>query len=184
MVLIMHSFFHIRLKMFLIMMLFITCVVEHNIKIMQISAGVDVSMAVSTTGQVYGWGNTKDGRIGVTNSESDFVHLPHKIDIKNSEGEELKAVDVEAGYVHSMIVCIDGTILMCGDVETDEADAPAGKEPLVPGSDIRPTQVPDFNIWHRIPEPTTEVKRAVKWKKYGKYELKGRSAMMAQKNND
>jgi alpha-tubulin suppressor-like RCC1 family protein len=155
---------------------------------MQISAGVDISMAVSTTGQVYGWGNTKDGRIGVKFSESDFesdfVHLPHKVDIRNTDGEELKAVDVEAGYVHSMIVCIDGTILMCGDVETDEADAPAGKEPLVPGSDIRPTQVPDFNIWHRIPEPTTEVKQAVKWKKYGKYELKGRSAMMAQKNYD
>ena len=31
--------------------------------------------------------------------------------------------------------------------------------------------IPDFNIWHRIPEPKEFVKKE-KWKKYGKYEVK------------
>lgn len=136
-----------------------------------------MSMAVSTTGKVYGWGNTKNGRIGVKNTETDFVRRPHEVDITNSNGEELKAVDVEAGYVHSMIVCIDGTVLMCGDVDSCE-----GKKPLVPGSDTKPSQIPDFNIWHRLSEPKEIEKKAEKWKKYGKYEMKGRSALMAQKN--
>jgi hypothetical protein len=35
------------------------------------------------------------------------------------------------------------------------------------------------NIWHRLKEPT-EAKEKLKWKKYGKYELKGRSAMKAE----
>lgn len=148
---------------------------------MQISAAVDVSMAVSTTGEVYGWGNTKNGRIGVKNkSETDFVTIPHKIVVKNPDGEEIKAVDVEAGYVHSIVVGCDGSIHMCGSVETDEQDCPDNNDPLTPGSETHPCQLPDFNIWHRLPEPK-EVTQAVKWKKYGKYELKGRSAMMAEK---
>jgi hypothetical protein len=39
-----------------------------------------------------------------------------------------------------------------------------------------PSQIQDFNIWHRLKEPK-EAKQKVAWKKYGKYELKGRSAM-------
>jgi|AntRauTorckE5430_2_1112549.scaffolds.fasta_scaffold09119_1 alpha-tubulin suppressor-like RCC1 family protein len=158
-------------------LVFLIRLVENEIKIMQISAGVDVSMAVSTTGKVYGWGNTKDGRIGVKNTETDFVRLPHEVNIMNSNGEELKAVDVEAGYVHSMIVCIDGTVLMCGEVESD-----GGKEPFVQDSNIKPSQLPDFNIWHRLPQPKEVIEKAEKWKKYGKYELKGRSAMVAHKD--
>ena len=148
---------------------------------MQISAGVDVSLAVSTTGDVYGWGCTKDGRIGVRNIGKDYVSIPHKIEVKTSNGDVVKAVDVEAGFMHSVIVGLDGSLYACNSVETDLADAsPGDNEPLRTG--MYPCQIPDFNIWHRLPEPKEETKNAARWKKYGKYELKGRSAAMTEKD--
>jgi hypothetical protein len=44
-----------------------------------------------------------------------------------------------------------------------------------------PTQVEHFNVWHRVPEPKAAASTE-KWKKYGKYELKGRSKVMAEKD--
>jgi hypothetical protein len=86
-------------------------------------------------------------------------------------GEEVKAVDVECGYVHSMVVSLNGTIHQCGDVGLDgQADGAR-----ISGD---PEQVEDFNIWHRIPEPKEQVKTE-KWKKYGKYEVKGRQKMLS-----
>lgn len=41
-------------------------------------------------------------------------------------------------------------------------------------------QVPNFNIWHRLAEPKAHVVKAERWKKYGKYELKGRSKMLTE----
>lgn len=85
---------------------------------MQISAGVDISMAVSTTGDVYSWGKSGGGRIGL-NTHDDIVRFPQQVDVKNSKGNNVKAVDVECGYVHSMIVGCDGSLYMCGGVGTD-----------------------------------------------------------------
>jgi hypothetical protein len=44
----------------------------------------------------------------------------------------------------------------------------------------RPRQVADFNIWHRIPEHKEHVVKKEKWKKFGKYEVKGRAKMMEE----
>jgi hypothetical protein len=44
----------------------------------------------------------------------------------------------------------------------------------------RPRQVADFNIWHRIPEHKVTVVKKEKWKKFGKYEVKGRAKMMEE----
>lgn len=139
---------------------------EHNIKIMQMSAGVDMSMAVSTTGRVYAWGKTDQGRIGL-GLKAHRVTVPRQVPLKNN----VKAVDVECGYVHSMIVALDGTIHQCGSVGLDgQADGST--------SSGEATQVNDFNIWHRVPEPQEGVTQGERWKKYGKYEVKGRSKMM------
>lgn len=148
----------------------------NNIQIMQISAGVDTSMAVSTKGEVYAWGITKNGRIGVC-TEGDYVSKPHRVHITNPTGEEIKAVDVECAYQHSLIIGVDGSFHYCGNTNVDSLES----ESLVEGSEIRPCQIPNLNIWHRTPEPSEEVVQT-KWKKYGKYELKGRSAMLAKAN--
>ncbi len=81
---------------------------ENHIKIFQFSAGVDISMAVSTEGDVYGWGKGKGGRIGLGLSDVDIL-LPRRIPLG-----EIKAIDVECGYVHSVIVGLNGNIFMCG----------------------------------------------------------------------
>lgn len=43
-----------------------------------------------------------------------------------------------------------------------------------------PAKLLEFNVWHRTPEPKDIVKKK-KWKKYGTYELKGRSKALAEK---
>jgi len=152
--------------------------VNENTSIIQISAGVDISMAVSSTGDVYAWGKTFGGRIGLNVPDADHITSPTEVLVEDSNEKLFRAVDVECGYVHSLIVGCDGTLYMCGGVGTDGAD----DGQLLEANSVsnRPYKVSDFNIWHRIPEPI-EVKESANWKKYGKYELKGRSAMMAEK---
>ena len=136
------------------------------------SAGVDMSMAVTTMGDVYAWGKTDGGRIGLGH-EVRRVTVPTKIKIQSNHGGELlKAIDVDCGYVHSIVVALNGTIHLCGSVGINgESDGETGYG--------TPTQVEDLNIWHRIPEPKEQVTKE-KWKKYGKYEVKGRQKMMTE----
>jgi hypothetical protein len=60
---------------------------------------------------------------------------------------------------------------MCGGVGIDgESDGQREEEDLI-STVGRPRQVADFNIWHRILEPTEHVKKE-KWKKLGKTKSK------------
>jgi len=171
---------------------------EDHVWIRQMSAGVDMSMAVSTTGHVYAFGKTDGGRIGLGMAKS-VVTLPRRVYFGNYKNDNsrsdkpndddhpsTKAVDVECGYVHSLIVGLNGTIHLCGGVGVDgEADGQQqeeeeGDRKVAASSSTqnegRPRMVDDFNIWHRIPEPREhEPVKKERWKKYGKYEVKGRS---------
>ena len=139
-----------------------------NTKIIQMSAGVDISMAISAMGDVYAWGKTDGGRIGLGIKQA-RISLPKLVPIV-SEGKPIKAVDVECGYVHSVIVGLNGTIHTCGEVGIDgKADGQNGSG--------EPKQENDFNIWHRIIEPTEQTVKTERWKKFGKYEVKGRQKM-------
>ncbi|KAL3780295.1 hypothetical protein HJC23_001336 [Cyclotella cryptica] len=147
---------------------------KNNVRIHQMSAGVDMSMAVSTTGDVYAWGKSSDGRLGLGIGKND-ISLPRKVDFGDAN---FKAVDVECGYVHAIIVGLDGSVYQCGGVGIDGKDD---------GQDLReiedenrrgyPALISGYNIWHRIAEPKEKIVKE-KWSKYGKYELKGRSKMM------
>jgi len=113
---------------------------------MKISAGADISMAVSTTGQAYSWGAAKGGRIGVGMSNG-YVNEPRRVSIQDANGEPLKAVDVDCGYVHSLIVALDGTVHQCGGVGTHgDSDGQAGEE----GDDSRTGGID--GMWH-VPGP-------------------------------
>jgi alpha-tubulin suppressor-like RCC1 family protein len=150
-----------------------TFVDDNNIRIMQMSAGVDMSMAVSTTGVVYAWGKTDGGRLGL-GMQNARVTLPRRVRVTSETGMPLKAVDVECGYVHSLIVGVNGTVHQCGRVGVDgEADGQQG------GSG-EPAQVSDLNIWHGIPEAKEQQIKQERWKKFGKYEVKGRQRMMEE----
>jgi len=142
------------------------------------SAGVDISMAVSTEGKCYAWGKAADGRLGL-GIENRNVTIPQQVTFEGDE--EFKVVDVECGYVHSLIVGLDGSVYECGGVGTDGKED--GQQDLSRNSGKvgYPSLLQGHNIWHRIAEPKELVKTQQKWQKYGKYELKGRSKMMAER---
>jgi len=141
-----------------------------KVKIMQMSSGVDMSMAVSAVGDVYSWGKTDGGRIGLGNGRA-RVNSPTKVHLI-SNGRLTKAVDVECGYVHSVVVCSDGTIYTCGKVGIDgNVDGQNATGELIQESDL--------NIWHRVKEPAEQVVKVERWKKFGTYEVKGRKKMMS-----
>ena len=137
------------------------------------SAGVDMSMAVSSTGDVYAWGKTDGGRLGLGTAKS-RVTVPTKVKVV-SDGHPVKAVDIECGYVHSVIVGLNGTVHTCGKVGID------GNDDGQDGAG-EPVQEDDFNIWHRVKEPTEKVVQQDRWKKLDKYEVKGRAKMMSEAN--
>lgn len=147
---------------------------NNNIRIHQMSAGVDMSMAVDTSGNVYAWGKASDGRLGLGIGKNEIT-IPRKVDVGD---DNFKAVDVECSYVHAMIVGLDGSVYQCGGVGTDGKDD--GQE--LDDDDERkgyPALLQGLNIWHRIAEPKEKVVKQ-QWSKYGKYELKGRSKMMQE----
>lgn len=128
-------------------------------------------MAVSTSGDVYAWGKTDGGRIGLGLDHA-HISIPRRIALPK---DFRAAVDVECGYVHSLIVGLDGRVLTCGGVGVEgEAD---GQQSENTGS---ARVLDDVNVWRRMPQPATNGPPAKKerWKKYGKYEVKGRSKML------
>lgn len=137
------------------------------------SAGVDMSMAVSTTGDVYAWGKANDGRLGLGMGKME-VKVPRKVDIGDAD---FKAVDVECSYVHAMIVGLDGSVYQCGGVGVDGKDDGQDLDEVADERRGYPALIQGLNIWHRIAEPKEKVVKK-EWTKYGKYELKGRSKMM------
>jgi alpha-tubulin suppressor-like RCC1 family protein len=146
-----------------------------GVRIHQFSAGVDMSMAVDTQGSVYAWGKASEGRLGLGMGRLQTA-LPREVDVGDAK---FKAVDVECGYVHSLIVGLDGSVYQCGGVGTDGRDD--GQQDLDIEESKRglPKLLAGFNIWHRIAEPKATVVKE-QWKKYGKYELKGRSKMLQE----
>jgi alpha-tubulin suppressor-like RCC1 family protein len=199
---------------------------EEGVAILQMSAGVDMSMAVSTTGDVYAWGKTIGGRIGLDPiSTRGIVMQPRRVSLTrpkydsdidsscstrttNDDGKHnvrqpgrqpIKAVDVECGYVHSIIVALDGTLHICGSVGVEgEADghfqhqedgegeeAKRNDEEEQEQKRYKPRLIPDNNVWHRLAEPTDpdKPKPVERWKKFGKYEVKGRTKMLADPNS-
>jgi alpha-tubulin suppressor-like RCC1 family protein len=48
----------------------------------------------------------------------------------------LKAVDVECGYMHSLIIALDGTIHMCGGVGTDGSSDGQSMREIADGAEV------------------------------------------------
>ena len=150
---------------------------EEGVKIMQMSAGVDNSMAVATNGNCYAWGKSDGGRIGLRYEGN--VTYPRRVTISSPSGSAIKAVDVECGYVHAVIVGLNGTLHMCGGVGLD--GAADGQVQDNENDEIGPPrQVPDFNVWHRQAEPMESSEKKERWQKLGKYEVKGRTKAMQE----
>ncbi|KAL7493380.1 hypothetical protein ACHAWT_002530 [Skeletonema menzelii] len=146
-----------------------------RVRIHQFSAGVDMSMAVDTQGTVYAWGKASEGRLGLGMGRLQTA-LPREVDMGDAK---FRAVDVECGYVHSLIAGLDGSVYQCGGVGVDGQDDGQQDVDIEENQRGLPRLLSGFNIWHRIAEPKEKVVKE-QWKKYGKYELKGRSKMMQE----
>ena len=146
-----------------------------GVQFCRMSAGVDMSMAVSTSGDVYAWGKTDGGRLGLGRTAPSIVTSPRRVSLDGMDVP--RAVDVACGYVHSIVVALDGTLWQCGGVGVDgEKD---GSQIIQEESewDGRPQRIPQIQLWQPLPEPQKEVAPKARWQKLGKYEVKGRSQM-------
>jgi len=76
-------------------------------------------MAVSSEGDVYAWGKSSKGQIGI-NTGGVEVFTPRKVTLKDNHGEAIRAIDVECGYEHSIVIALDGTVYFCGRLTKDE----------------------------------------------------------------
>lgn len=151
----------------------ITSFDDDKIRIRQMSAGVDISMAVSTKGEVYAWGKPDGGRIGLGLIRGEVTH-PRRVPVVDGRGKPLLAVDVTCSYVHSLIAAVDGTVHLCGNVGIEgQLDTQGEEEAQKHGG--KATMIENFNIWHRLEEPKENQTKPKVYKKYGKYEIKGRS---------
>lgn len=143
---------------------------DDDTRVVNIAAGVDASMVVLKNGDVYSWGRTKGGRIGLSNNGGN-VSQPRKVQL----GEyDRKAVACDVGYVHSLIVLNTGQVLQCGKVGVDD-EADGAEEPLEGEGVARLLPGESLNCWQRNREPI-ELKKVVKYEKYGTYATKGRTA--------
>ena len=80
-----------------------------NFTYVQVSAGGRHSLAVGSDGYVYTWGNNNWGQLG--NSTKTDSHVPVRVRDPGSPTDEsrgLKAVQVSAGYWHSLALSSDG----------------------------------------------------------------------------
>ena len=152
--------------------------VQNDISIINFSAGVDISMAVSSGGNVYSWGKTDGGRIGLGGDAKTSILIPRRVALPGDGSA--KAVDVDCAYVHSLIVGLDGSVYQCGGVGVDGADDGQNLDDEFSADEEkcgRPVKLKSLNIWHRTAEPKPQ-KSTERWKKYGSYEVKGRANMM------
>ena len=148
---------------------------DENTAVVNISAGVDASMVVLKNGDVYSWGRTKGGRIGLNSaSAGNAVTQPRKVQLGK---DARQAVACDVGYVHSLIVLATGQVLQCGKVGVDdeadgveEEDSGASLAKLLSGESI--------NVWQKNREPV-EVVAQQAYKKYGTYTTQGRNASKA-----
>lgn len=73
-----------------------------------ISAGADHSLALSRSGDVFAWGHTLHGQLGLeTRRRAQLV--PRRLDVLT---QRISAIS--AGGMHSLFLCAGGTVLACG----------------------------------------------------------------------
>ncbi|WP_445338171.1 RCC1 domain-containing protein [Bifidobacterium sp. ESL0822] len=79
----------------------------------QVSAGDEQSLAVGSDGYVYAWGNNESGQLG-NGSSGGYSTVPLRVIDPNDPRSGLTAVQVSAGYYHSLAIDARGNIWAWG----------------------------------------------------------------------
>eukprot|EP01035_Chromulina_nebulosa_P019321 gene19321-25184_t len=82
-----------------------------GVNVVYIVAGSSHSFAIASTGELYGWGSSQSGQLGMGDDSSLHYQIPIKIPLPANIG---KVVGVSAGYSHSLIWVEKGSIHGCG----------------------------------------------------------------------
>ncbi|XP_062906894.1 X-linked retinitis pigmentosa GTPase regulator [Mobula hypostoma] len=101
-------------------------------KIKQLSAGSNISAALTEDGNLFMWGDNSEGQIGLDSESS--VSLPHQVDV----GKPVSWVS--CGYYHSALVTGDGQLYTFGESDNGKL-----------GLSL------DQPINHRIPQPVNNI---------------------------
>ena len=118
-----------------------------NGAIVQVAAGSNSSLALTATGQVFGWGDNFDGALGFPtgNETTDAPNAPHQLTLPNEIGP---VIDIAEGTDFGLAVTSSGQIYAWGDNSRGQLGFPSNSTPnitpfpitLPPGSG-QPVQV-------------------------------------------
>lgn len=89
-------------------------VTELDEEIMQIAAGSQHSVLLTSSGILYVWGSNSSGQLGLLKSEMEVYPQPTLLSIPYNVSS------ISCGYYHTGFVTIDGKLLLCGNGENGE----------------------------------------------------------------
>ena len=118
-------------------------VASTGLKAVQVSAGSSHSLAIDENGTTWAWGNNGDGRLGdnTTNLRLSPVKVAASAQHTNSAGSWLNAMQVRAGWQHSLAIDMDGNAKAWGDNSNGQiGNTDAGSLSLVPTPVMFPLQ--------------------------------------------
>ena len=131
-----------------------TCI-RQDTRIRHVSAGGDHTLAVTFTGEVYGWGSDLDDQLGLGGRDvgvNDSQWWPQLIGAPKPYGENedmLPVRQVSAGKHHSVILTESGEVFAMGSNEFGQLgiESPTAlPEDAIEGMPI-PASVEPFNVW-------------------------------------
>lgn len=131
--------------------------------IVQVAAGENSSLALTATGQVFGWGDNFDGALGfhTANENTDAANAPQQLTLPNEIGP---VIDIAEGTDFGLAVTSSGQIYAWGDNSRGQLGFPANTTPndtpfpitLPPGSG-QPVQVTTGDSYTLVATATGKV---------------------------
>jgi alpha-tubulin suppressor-like RCC1 family protein len=99
-----------------------------NGRIVQVAAGTNSSIALTATGQVFGWGDNFDGALGFPtgNMTMDVANSPGQLSFP---GEIGPVTDIAEGFDYGLAITASGQIFTWGDNERGQLGFPADTNP-------------------------------------------------------
>lgn len=87
---------------------------DQLIGISDIAAGDNHCVAITNTGDLYGWGSNSSKQLG-GETATRIVDIPEIIDVRDSKDNPISIADIDADGSHTIAVAFDGSVYAWGD---------------------------------------------------------------------